>query len=100
MRPFLKAVSALTLRHCILFVAVSVGLGQALNLVWPMDDLTLYQILFIPAIVYAFFEIKSFVAGVEEFRAMIASHPNRTDGDYIDGLLACLLYTSPSPRDS
>lgn len=92
MRPFLKFVSTLSVWHCVLFVVASVLLGQTLNWYWPMDDLTIYQILFIPAIAFAFFEVQRFVASVEAFRAMIASHPNRTDGDYIDDLLASHWY--------
>ncbi len=92
MRALLKVVSVLSAWHCLAFVAVSVALGQFLNWFWPMKDLTLYQILFTPAIAYALFEVQRFMASVEEFRAMIASHPNRTDGDYIDGLLASRWY--------
>lgn len=92
MRHFLRFVSALSVWHCILFVAISAGLGQALNWFWPMDDLALYQVLLIPAIAYALFEVQRFTTGVEEFRAMIASHPNRSDGDYIGDLVASRWY--------
>jgi len=92
MRSLLKAISALSVWHGFTFIAISIALGQTLNWFWPMKDITLYQILFTPAIVYALFEVQRFVAGVEEFRVVIASHPNRTDGDYIDRLLASHWY--------
>ena len=94
MRSLLRMISALRLRHCVVFVIASVVLGQALNQVWPFQDIWLYQLLFIPAIVIAFYEVAKFVEGVERFRSIIASHPNSQDAEFIISLLNSYWYFS------
>ena len=73
--------------HAVLFVVTSFAVGQALNRLTPLNLFLLYQLLFIPAIVIAFAEIKAFVTNVENYKAMIASHPTRSTGTYIVDLL-------------
>ena len=87
MRTLLRIVSSLKLWHCVAFVTLSIGLGQVLNLLWSFQDLSLYQALFVPAIVVAFYEVGRFVEGVERFRTITASHPNSQDGQFIDSLM-------------
>lgn len=92
MRSLLRAISGLKVWHCVAFVILSVGLGQVLNRFWSLQDLTLYQILFVPAVVIAFYELRRFVEGVEHFRSLTASHPNSQDGRFIVSLMNSYWY--------
>lgn len=87
MQRLLRIIERLNHRHAAGFIAISFGLGQVINRYRPLDKFLIYQLLFIPAVVIAFMEIKRFVMGVEKYRMMTASHPNRGVGDYISNLL-------------
>jgi hypothetical protein len=87
LRGLYASVARLNSWHAVAFVVISFGLGQAVNRFAPLNLFLPYQLLFIPAIVIAFAEVKSFVTGVGKYRAMIASHPTRDTGTYIAGLL-------------
>jgi hypothetical protein len=80
-------IARLRSQHAIMFIIASFGLGQAINRCNPLDRFLVYQLLFIPAIVIAFAEVKAFVLDVERYKAMIASHPIRETGSYISNLL-------------
>lgn len=92
MRWFLQAVKKLKFRHAAIYATLSFVTGQVLNIYWQLNNLLVYQILCIPAVILAFAETKSFLEGVIEFRTMIASHPNRKDGEYIQSLLYSYWY--------
>lgn len=87
LRGLYGRIGRLSFRHAVAFVVTSFGLGQALNRSTPLDGLLVYQLLFIPAIVLAFTEIKVFMRSVENYKTMIASHPTRETGTYIYSLL-------------
>ena len=92
MRSLLRTVEHLNRWQTLAFVTFSFGAGQLLNRYWPFDNFLAYQLLFIPAVVIAFFEVKKFLASIEEFRLMTASYPNKEDGDYIYTLLCSHWY--------
>jgi hypothetical protein len=52
-----------------------------------LDRFLIYQLLFTPAIVIAFTEIKVFMSSIEKYKIMIASQPIRETGAYVSGLL-------------
>jgi len=87
LRGLYGSIERLNFRHAIAFIAISFGLGQAINRYTPLDKFLVYQLLFIPAIVIAFMEVKIFVLRVGEYKTMIASHPTRDTGTYISNLL-------------
>src|SRR6266542_3357342 len=86
-RGLYASVARLAPRHAVIFIATSFGVGQAVNSFAPLNRFLQYQLLFIPAIVIAFAEIKIFVANVTKYKAMIAVHPTRDTGTYIASLL-------------
>jgi hypothetical protein len=86
-RGLYASVALLNLRHAVMFIVVSFGVGQAINRFAPLNRFLQYQLLFIPAIVIAFAQIKIFVTSVGKYKAMTASHPTRETGTYIVGLL-------------
>jgi hypothetical protein len=86
-RGLYASIARLELRHAVIFVVTSFAVGQAVNRFAPLNLFLQYQLLFIPAIVIAFAEIKIFVASVGKYKAMIASHPTRDTGTYIVNLL-------------
>ena len=92
MRSLLRAIARLNRWHAVVFVGVALACGQLLNIFWPFDSILLYQILFVPAILIAFSEIQRFLQGIEKFRTIIASHPNREDGECISSLLHSYWY--------
>jgi hypothetical protein len=87
LRGLYGRIGRLELRHAVAFIVTSFGLGQAINSFAPLDRFLIYQLLFTPAIVIAFAEIKTFVHNVEKYKIMIASHPIRETGAYVSGLL-------------
>src|SRR5436305_9364475 len=80
-------IAKLGLRHAFIFVVLSFLAGQGVNIFAPLHRFLEYQLLFIPAVVIAFGQIKVFVADMEKYKAMIASHPTRDTGLYVSGLL-------------
>lgn len=86
-RGLYATIARLSLRHAVTFVVTSFVVGQAVNKFAPLNRFLQYQLLFIPAIVIAFAEIKIFVSNVGKYKAMIASHPTRDTAAYIGGLL-------------
>jgi hypothetical protein len=86
-RGLYSNIARLDLRHAVIFIVTSFGVGQAVNRFAPLNLFLPYQLLFIPAIVIAFAEVKIFVTSVEKYKAMIASQPTRETGVYIAGLL-------------
>jgi hypothetical protein len=86
-RGLYTGIARLDVRRAVAFVLLSFGFGQAVNRSAPLNHFLLYQILFIPAIVIAFAEIKIFVASMAKYKAMVASHPTRDTGTYISELL-------------
>jgi len=86
-RGLYASITRLDPRHAVIFIVTSFGVGQAVNRFAPLNRFLQYQLLFIPAIVIAFAEIKIFVASVGKYKAMIAAHPTRDTGTYIAGLL-------------
>jgi hypothetical protein len=87
LRGLYGRIARLTSRHAFIFIIASFGFGQVINRWSPLERFLVYQLLFIPAIVMAFAEIKAFVLNVERYKAMIASHPIRETGSYITDLL-------------
>ena len=87
LRGLYRSIGRLDARHAGAFVVTAFGLGQVLNWYTPMDKFLVYQVLFIPAIVIAFMEIKVFLLSVEKYKTVVASHPNRETGTYISSLL-------------
>lgn len=86
-RGLYGSIDKLNSRYASAFIIASFGLGQVINSYAPMGKFLIYQILFIPAVVIAFMEIKAFLVNVEKYKAVIASHPIRETGTYISGLL-------------
>ncbi|HUP62350.1 MAG TPA: hypothetical protein VNA69_18240 [Thermoanaerobaculia bacterium] len=86
-RGLYASIARLHLRHAVIFILTSFAVGQAVNRFAPLNQFLLYQLLFIPAIVIAFAEIKIFVVSVGKYKAMIASHHTRDTGTYIVSLL-------------
>jgi len=68
-------------------VGIFFPLGQVLNKLYPLDKFIAYELLFGPAILIAFAEIRLFVRGMEKYKMMVASHPIRETGTYISNLL-------------
>jgi len=87
LRGLYRSIGRLTFRHACAFIVTSFVLGQIINRYTPLDRFLIYQLLFIPAIVIAFTEIKLFVLSVEKYRTMTASHPTKETGIYIFSLL-------------
>src|ERR1700741_2474106 len=75
LRGLYRSIGRLDARHAGAFVVTAFGLGQVLNWYTPMDKFLVYQVLFIPAIVIAFMEIKVFLLSVEKYKTVVASHP-------------------------
>ena len=86
-RGLYASIARLNLWHAVIFIFASFAVGQAVDRFAPLDRMLLYQLLFIPAIVTAFAEIKIFVTSVGKYKAMIASHPTRDTGTFIANLL-------------
>jgi hypothetical protein len=86
-RGLYASIARLGLRHAAIFVVASFAVGQAINRFAPLNRFLLYQLLFIPAIVIAFAEIKIFVRSVGKYKTMTASHPTRDTGMFIANLL-------------
>lgn len=86
-RGLYRSIETLKSRHAVAFIIISFVLGQVVNRYTPLDKFLVYQLLFIPAIVIAFMEIKIFVHSAGEYKAMVASHPTRETGSYISSLL-------------
>ena len=80
-------IEKLKVRHAVAFIALSFGVGQIANRSAPLNHFLLYQLLFIPAIVIAFAEIKIFMARMAKYKSIVASHPSRDTGMYIAELL-------------
>jgi len=88
----LESIKNLNRWHATFFAIFALLLGQSLNRCWPFENMIIYQLLFIPAILLAFFEIQRFLCSIDEFRSTIASHPNKGDGSYISMLLKSYWY--------
>jgi hypothetical protein len=73
--------------HAVVLIGVVFPLGQLLNKLYPLDNFVIYELLFGPAILVAFAEIRLFVRGMEKYKMMVASHPTRETGTYISNLL-------------
>jgi hypothetical protein len=80
-------IEKLKVRHAFAFIVLSFGVGQLANRSAPLHHFLLYQLLFIPAIVIAFAEIKIFMARMAKYKTIVASHPSRDTGMYIAELL-------------
>jgi hypothetical protein len=80
-------VEKLQVRHAVAFVVLSFGAGQFANRYTPLNHFLLYQLLFIPAIVIAFTEVKVFIGRMAKYKSIVASHPSRDTGIYIAELL-------------
>jgi hypothetical protein len=87
LRGLYGRIGRLNFWHASAFIVTSFGLGQVVNRHTPLDRFLAYQILFIPAIVIAFAEIKVFVLSVGKYKTMTASHPTKDTGTYIFSLL-------------
>lgn len=87
MQKALAAIGRLNRWHAVAFVAISFVLGQVINRHAPLNNLLIYQLLFIPAVIIALLEIKRFMVGVDEYLTITASHPNREAGSFISNLL-------------
>jgi hypothetical protein len=68
-------------------VGIFFPFGQVVNKFYPLDNFVAYELLFGPAILIAFAEIRLFVRSVEKYKMMVASHPIRETGIYISNLL-------------
>lgn len=86
-RSLYRRIERLSGPHALLFVVTSFVVGQAINTVAPMERFFLYQLLFIPAVVIAFREIKIFMRSVDKYRATVASHPINHTAVFVSRLL-------------
>ena len=87
MPPFFRLLEKLDRWHAVGFAVISLGVGQLLNPLAPLDHFLLYQVLFIAAVIIALSEIKSLIASVRAYREITASHPSFEAGVFLSRLL-------------
>lgn len=87
MQGLFDRIARLNGSHAVLFVIAFFLIGRVADHYGDLEKLLVYQLLFIPAIVIAFADLKFFLQKMECYRMMTASHPNRSDGAFIIALI-------------